>query len=414
MQQQRQPLHSISHSVHTAVAHNLKDLYPLGVSTPALQTLHRMSQSHTLAFAAGTYPHAQPESHGTLFCNTLLSGRTRVSDLEPIQATARAYSTSHMSTPASGGASSIRTRGSRREDQAKQDPVVEYPVGSERWKKWTHQLQLGGLSQKQADSALPSATFLLQSEPPNTDGQFRQLAVSLLRDTGLTAEQFKQLLMVCPEFLSVTQTDGLAGNLNWFKVILGVSTVEWMQLALSCPPLAMLRKDSLQRRLNMLTGMGLDRNTAKACWMQNPLLIKFIPAAMQEKLDILQALFSISGAEIVKQRPEALMMPSRSLRDRVLFLQLLGGAAVSLQDVQLSTSDPEFALQTVGAHMRASGKTLPQLVCELQAMPGVLEYLEKQRVDAATMTAHAYFLVATVTARPPQVSSVTTVEPPGG
>lgn len=319
----------------------------------------------------------------------------------------------HTSASPNSSASVTGRQSDRRGNKAKKDALEEHSPGSERWNRWTGQLQLAGLSAEQAAAAITPAASLMNREPANTDEMFKRLVAKLLRDTGITAEQFKYLLMQAPDFLRVTSTDGVMENLKWFKTTLDVNTAEWMHIALLCRPLITLREESLRQRLDALTRIGLDAVAIRECWIQTPELVKLNPGVIPEKFASLHTLFSVSGAEVMKTSPWAMLFPIRDLQDRVRFLQRLNSETVTLADVHHGLANTEFAVQTVGAHLRATGQTLLQLCSKLQEQPGVREYLEKHNVDPALMTEFKYYLVDTFFARPAQHVSDGTVASTG-
>lgn len=155
--------------------------------------------------------------------------------------------------------------------------------------------------------------------------------------------------------------------------------------------------------MDELLVLGLDKAGVKACWIKTPDLLKFKPGLLLDRVALIQALFpGINIPELLKSDPAALLHPSKNLTDRVLFLQQLRDAPVTLADVLHAISDPNFALKTVGDYLASSGKSMLQLCTELQAQPGVGAYMAEYRVNPITMNEYSYYRVVILFHRPKQ------------
>lgn len=198
-------------------------------------------------------------------------------------------------SPSDSSMHSGKPKGGRREGQASEVIGQPNPPGSERWNQWAKQLQILGLTPDQIIATLSPVQRMMNRPPANSDAQLKSLATAILRDTGLTVGQLQQIAMHCPDLLRITNTEALVGNLNWFKVRLGVSMEEWVRLVCSCRPLLLEHKTSLQLRMNELTLLGLERAEVRACWMKNPDILRLRNGALQEKVTQLQVSHSSPG-----------------------------------------------------------------------------------------------------------------------
>lgn len=126
------------------------------------------------------------------------------------------------------------------------DDTTPHTPGSERWNQWSGQLQLLGLTREEAEKALFPVQPLLKRALPNTDEKLKSLAAAILHDTGLTAEQLKRIAMHVPDLLRMRSCGLMVGSLTWFKVTLGVTTEEWVQMLCGCRPLLTVTKENLQ------------------------------------------------------------------------------------------------------------------------------------------------------------------------
>lgn len=164
--------------------------------------------------------------------------------------------------------------------------------------------------------------------------------------------------------------------------------------------------------MNDLIVLGLDVAAVKDCWMRTPDLLKLQPGALLDKVAVIQTLFPGTGIlEVLQSDPSVFLLPSKSLRERAQLLLQLGSVMVTLADVRYDDSDAAFAMKTVGKYLEASGKSLTQMCRELQAQPGVSDYMEAHEVDPDTMDEHKYFVVVTQINRPQRVSSGGNVGP---
>lgn len=381
---------------------NASQSFP-GVVIAVLDT-HQACQSHSTA---------KGHSPFGLSCPTGPAGKTATKaqlPTNPSISSSAAYlselTSGSMALHSNNSTGSGSLLGGRRGSQAARHAAQPHLPGSVRWCQWADQLQLLGLTQEEADTALSLVRPVLKQAPIHTNKELKSFAIALLQDTSLTAEQLKQIAMCCPDILKMTRSDQVVGNLRWFRNVLGVTTDEWVQLVCKFRPLFQLHERSLQQMMEELLVVGFDQGGVKACWLQTPGLLKLRPGALLDKVAVLQALFrGISVLEVMLTDPSALLHPTRNLRDRVLFLRKLDGEGVSLANIQHVLSDAEFALQVVGLHLAGSGKSLPQLCSELQAQPRVAAFMKKIKVDPATMDEHKYYQVAVIFARPGREAS---------
>ncbi|MEW5308185.1 MAG: hypothetical protein WDW38_000162 [Sanguina aurantia] len=274
-----------------------------------------------------------------------------------------------LDTPTQPSPAETPTSTSGRASRAAQTQGA-HPPGSVRWNQWVQQLQLAGLTPGQAAAALSSTPTLLDRDAGNKAEGFKNLSAVLMSERLLTARQLQQLLAGRPEVLMVAAKQAVVENIRWCTEVLGVDTTAWVGMALACRVLVRLQRRELQERYDFMVGAGLEGAGVRALWLRQPELLRNNAQAMAEKLRILAALFGVSGLQVLAQAPGVLMHASRGLRERAHFLQRLGHTQLSLVHIRHASTDAEFALQAVGAHVRASGTPLAQLWRELQGVPG--------------------------------------------